>query len=289
MQNNVKYQSDRLRDYSSLFSRSEVQQWFKNDFSSLKTKIERYDNSWFHLKNANYLDYLKYIYSIISDNYQNEYVYKNEFLNNWLISELGESDSCVFSEFRVGNSVADLAMFNGSSKIFEIKTEYDCDFRLPLQIENYKRAFNKIFLIVPKSKLDIYKKYDKNIGIISFNSEKDNQFTLIRDAVFNSNIDVKVIMNILHTNEYRLIVDEVFGKQPNINSFNQFDICSDLIAKIPLNELNQLFISTIKKRKSNNILSARYYKEFNQLFLALRMNKKEKDKMIDILKRQIHS
>lgn len=87
---------------------------------------------------------------------------------DWLIKEIGEHSSKIFSEFRIGKAVADLVMFNGYSKVFEIKTEYDSDSRLPLQLENYKKAFNQIFLIIPELKLSFYEKYNCDIGIITF-------------------------------------------------------------------------------------------------------------------------
>lgn len=283
----VKYQSDQLRDYSSLFSRSEVLSWLKMDFTSINFKIERYDENWLKTKDATYLDYLKYVYSILAINYQNEYVFKNEFLNEWLISELGEDNSKIFSEFRVGNSVADLAMFNGCSKIFEIKTEFDSDIRLPMQLENYKKAFNQIYLIIPESKLSIYQKYDEQVGIITFNSDRSNLFKLIRKASINSDIDPSTIMSILHSSEYKSLVKKYFSYLPLMTSFNQFNICSELIFQIPESELNNLFIAEIKNRGTNEALSSRFYKEFNQLVLALKMNRSKKNKMIDLLKTPI--
>jgi hypothetical protein len=231
---------------------------------------------------------LKYVYSILSQNYQNEYVFKNEFLNEWLISEVGDNDSKVFSEFRVGNAVADLAMFNGKSKIFEIKTELDSDSRLSMQIENYSKAFNQIFLIVPESKLTIYQKYDSNVGLITFDKSRSNTFILQRDAKTITEIDRSVLMQILHSKEYKAIVENYFGKLPDITSFNQFNICSELIKGIPTKELNILFIDQIKMRGNSNQLSSRYYKEFNQLFLAFKMNKMEKVRMIEILKTPLY-
>jgi hypothetical protein len=94
-------------------------------------------------------------------------------------------------------------------------------------------------------------------------------------------------MSILHTNEYKSIVKKHYGYLPQMTSFNQYKVCSELIYEIPLNELNKLFINTMKKRSSSNALSSRYYKEFNQLFLALRMNRNSKDKMIESLKTTI--
>jgi len=95
------------------------------DFTSINFKIQRYDSPWRRLIKATYIDYLKHVYRILELNYQNEYVYKNTFLNEWLIKEIGKENSKVYSEFRVGTAFADLVMFNGTSKAFEIKTEYD--------------------------------------------------------------------------------------------------------------------------------------------------------------------
>jgi hypothetical protein len=288
MSTKAQYQINQLRDYSSLFSRNEVKNLLKGDFKSINYKIERYDQNWLKSNKVTYLDYLKYVYSILSQNYQNEYVFKNEFLNEWLISEVGDNDSKVFSEFRVGNAVADLAMFNGKSKIFEIKTELDSDSRLSMQIENYSKAFNQIFLIVPESKLTIYQKYDSNVGLITFDKSRSNTFILQRDAKTITEIDRSVLMQILHSKEYKAIVENYFGKLPDITSFNQFNICSELIKGIPTKELNILFIDQIKMRGNSNQLSSRYYKEFNQLFLAFKMNKMEKVRMIEILKTPLY-
>jgi hypothetical protein len=279
-----------LRDYSSLFSRSGAELWIKSNFDSINYKIERYDIKWQNSLNATYLDYLKYIYQILEKNYQNEYVFKNSFLNEWLIKEIGHNNTKVFNEFRVGNAVADLVMFNGKSKVFEIKTEFDSIKRLNLQIENYSKAFNQIFLIVPESKLSVYTKFDESIGLITFNkNENSERFTLQRDAIINNEVDSETIMKVLHTNEYKSIVKSFYGELPNMTSFNQFNICNELIKEIPNIELNKKFIEKMKNRYLENTLSNRYYKEFNQISLALKLNKKDKEIMIKNLKSPIKS
>jgi len=267
------YSQNQLRDYSSLFLRNEVELWLKNDFTSVRRKIERYDEQWISSSNATYYDYLKHAYSIIEKYYQNEYVLKNSFLTEWLSKEIGESNSKVYSEYRVGNAIADLAMFNGNSKVFEIKTEYDTDSRLKLQIENYQKAINQIFLIVPETKLHLFEKYDSKIGIITYQKSQTQRFTLYRNAKNNTEIESETIMHILHTHEYKSIVKSYLGELPDMTSFNQFSICSDLLRKIPNVELNEFFIDKMKKRNFENVISGRYYKIFNQLSLALKLNK----------------
>ncbi len=284
------YNQNQLRDYSSLFSRSGAELWIKSNFDSIDYKINRYDLNWKNVENATYLDYLKYVYQILETNYQNEYIFKNSFLNEWLIAEIGHNKTKVFNEFRIGNAIADLVMFNGKSKVFEIKTDFDSSKRLSLQIENYRKAFNQIFLIVPESKISIYNKFDESIGLITFNhKDKTERFKLQRDAIINYEVDSDTIMNVLHSNEYKSLVSSFYGELPVITSFNQFNICRELIKKIPNLELNTKFIELMKNRNLENALSNRYYKEFNQISLALKLNKKNRDIMIKNLKSPIKS
>jgi hypothetical protein len=230
------------------------------------------------------MDYLKYVYEILESHYRNEYIIKNSFLNEWLIKEIGRNNAKIFSEFRVGRAVADLVMFNGTSKVFEIKTEFDSEKRLTLQLENYRKAFNEIYVIVPESKLSIYSKYNEEIGIITFNSKTPNNFTVQREAVINNHVDKDTIMHILRTNEYKRLVKKHFGVMPEITSFNQFDICNKLIGSINNSKLNEYFIGIMKNRYQENILSNRYYKELNQISLAMKFNKSDRKKLIEQLK-----
>lgn len=65
----MNFQINQLRDYSSLFSRSEALSWLKMDFTSINYKIERYDEKWLKHQNSTYLDYLKHIYFILAAKY----------------------------------------------------------------------------------------------------------------------------------------------------------------------------------------------------------------------------
>ena len=101
MQIKKTYPVNQLRDYSSLFMRSEVIRILNEDHSSINKKVGRYDKNLFN-KDITYLKYYKYIYKVLGKYYPNEYFCKNEFINKWLKNELGNSDSVIFSEFRIG-------------------------------------------------------------------------------------------------------------------------------------------------------------------------------------------
>jgi hypothetical protein len=273
---------NQLRDFSTLFSRSEVLRWMHDDFDSINIKLERY-NLIKKFKGTTYLNILKKTYKILEEYYPNEYVLKNEFLNKWLKDELGNSNSIIFNEFRIGKAIADLAMFNGTSKVFEIKTVLDKEYRLSNQIKEYKRIFNEVYIIIPKIHLAKYNGLDNTIGIIIYDSISKN-FHLEKTSDINNKIDIDVLTQVLHTNEYKKIVKDYFNIIPKMNSFNQFEICKNLIKEIPNDELNNLFIEIMKTRKKNQLFCKKSINEFNQISLSLNLNQTEINNLILKLK-----
>lgn len=278
----MSYTLNQLRDFSTLFSRSEVNRWLKGDFDSIDIKLKRY-NLTEQNKGKSYLKFLRNTYRILEKNYPNEYVLKNEFLNNWLKKELGTNNSVIFNEFRIGKAIADLAMFNGVSKVFEIKTILDKEYRLSNQLQEYKKIFNEVYIIVPNVLLSKYSNYDKSVGIISFDSCL-KKFELIQKAERINKIDSNTLMEVLHTKEYLEISKAFFGKLPEMNSFNQFEICKELISKIPQKELNNLFLTAMKKRNINNHFFSKINSEFNQICLSMNFKKSERDSLFNGLK-----
>lgn len=278
----MNFTSNQLRDFSTLFSRSEVNRWLKGDFNSIDIKLERY-NLIEKNKGNSYLKFLRNTYHILEKNYPNEYVLKNEFLNKWLKKELGTNNSAIFNEFRIGKAIADLAMFNGISKVFEIKTILDKEYRLSNQIQEYRKIFNEVYIIVPDVLLTKYSNYDESIGIITFDSNS-KKFKIVQRAKRNKELNPETLMEVLHTKEYLEITEEYYEQLPQMNSFNQFEICKGLISKIPQKELNDLFLSKMKKRKINNHFFNKVNNEFNQICLSLNLKKEERDNLINSLK-----
>ena len=273
---------NQLRDFSTFFTRSEVLRLLKSDFRSVNTKLQRY-NLIEKKRGYTYLKVLKEAYKIIQNNYQNEYVLKNEFLNKCLVERVVNKDSIIFNELRLGNSIADLAIFNGVSKAFEIKTILDKECRLSSQIETYKKIFNEVYIIVPEQQIDKYMKFDDEVAVFSYDSNF-NKFELVREATRNEVIDIDVLMNILHSKEYLNIIHNHFGVIPELNAFNQFDICKKLIATISYPELNDIFLDTMKARKIHNSFSNKANNEFNQVSLSLNLKEVERKSLIDKLK-----
>ncbi|WP_435255459.1 sce7726 family protein [Tenacibaculum sp. A30] len=280
---------NRMRSYSSIFSSTYFKRLLKNnDYSFINDKIVHYDKNVVGKRINTYNDYIRFVYGELRKNYRNEYVYKNTFINELVLNKYGLSDTNVINEFRVGNSVADIVMFNGTSKAFEIKTELDSNKRLRGQLSDYRKIFKESYIITHENLAEKYLKEDDSVGVIVLRqTQRALKMIEIRKAKINNKICPNTVMQVVRTNEYKNIVKEYFGVLPEMNSFNMFSICEEMIERIPQKDLDKLFISELKKRKTNTSRIKIYQKELKQLGLAMNLNDVKYSKLLEVLNEPI--
>ena len=276
---------DRMRSYSSAFSRALFTDIIKyGDCSRLDAIHDRYDGK--RKKEKTYFSYLKYLYRQISINYRCEYVYKNELIE-LLIKKYAHSNTVIFNEFRMQKSIVDLAMFNGNSRAFEIKTEYDTTRRLIGQLVDYTRVFQLCYVVIPANMLETYEKdIPPYIGIVLMR-ESGGVLELdeARPAVENKNIDAGMMMKCLRTKEYENMVIEEFGKLPDVPYYEMYEACEEKLYDMPPDKLHQYFLKEIEKRKNNMCLLKKAPRELRQMYLQLGLSKGQ----IDILQTYLNN
>ena len=216
MSNACSIDTNRMRSYSSAFSRGAIMDIIRfNDFAHLSWVYTQYDNG--TVRANSYLDYLKLLYKSLASSYRCEYVYKNEIIRELLV-KYGTKSTAVFNEFKVGNSIADIAFFNGESKAFEIKTDLDTPKRLGKQIADYQRIFDKCYIVIPEGKFEFYlDAVESNIGIITLSKqERTIHLEEKRAAIKNNMIDSDVLINSLRTDEYKRLIIQECGSLPDV-------------------------------------------------------------------------
>ena len=270
-------QKEKLRSYASIFSSTSFARLLKEeDFEFINKKIERYDSNKIGKSFNTYSEYIRYAYNSLKKDYRCEYIYKNELINELLLKKYGTENTVVINEFKVGNSVADMVLFNGTSKAFEIKTELDSEKRLSGQLNDYTKIFKECYIVTHESLIEKYLETDEKIGVIAI-IKRNNSFKMVeaRKANVSEDINASVLIRSLRTLEYKNIVTAYFGQLPNVSSFQMFDECAFLMKQIPSIELHRLFITELKKRASNTQLLQSFYKELRQLCLSLKINQQE--------------
>jgi hypothetical protein len=268
------YDIEQLHYYASLFSGNVVQRSLKyNDYSAIFECLHRYDSDLMS-RGLTYWDYFDYVYRILEKNYRNEYVYKNTLIKGYIVKEYSLKETKVFNEFRIGSSIADLAMFNGTSKAFEIKTELDNDKRLASQLGEYAKLMEEAYLVVSADLVDKYlPDIDPGVGIIALYPQgRSLKIESRRDARKNSCVDIDVLMSSVRCDEYRWMVKTAYGSLPDVSDFEMFDACKDLLKRLPSTKLQRLFLDAVKKRKNSTGLLKSVPRSANLLCLSMDWN-----------------
>lgn len=189
-------------------------------------------------------------YKQLLETYRNEYVFKNAISQKILLGRHSINSSTLFTEFRVETSKADVVIFNGTTHVYEIKTELDNLERLENQIANYKKVFEFVNVVTVESKVKtIEKLVDEDIGILVLTE----QYTLKTIRKANSNLemlDKASLFNLLRKNEYLKIIKKRFGYVPNAPNTKIYAECLELFSTLTIGEIHKEVLRTLKNRVS---------------------------------------
>ena len=186
----------------------------------------------------------------MSDNYCNEYIYKNSVLNKLLLKKYKLNSTTLLNELKIGKSIADLVFINGEVKIFEIKTDLDTLNRLEAQLADYKKIAEKIYIVVSSKHINsILLSYgESSFGIVELTSDL-NLKTHKEADIDNAKFDHTTLFKLLRKVEYENIIKEKYGAVPQVPNTILFKSCLKLAQQIDVNEFQSLVFKQLKKRK----------------------------------------
>lgn len=236
------------RCYANMFSTSQFQKLVEgDDLSYLLSKYLKY-REYLNEPILTIGDFYKYIYKSLLSNYRNEYVYKNTIINKILLGKHSLNTTTILNEFKIGKSIADLVLLNGTSKIFEIKTELDSLYRINSQISDYWKAFKNIYIVTHINLIEKFsKEIDERIGLIALT--ENNTLRTIRESTSNTdNLDSSVMIKCLRKKEYTNIIEKYFGEIPQTTPVKYFSTCHELFHQIPVDKLHDMMLVELKKR-----------------------------------------
>ena len=198
--------------------------------------------------------FFDWIYNILFKNYRNEYIYKNAIANKILLGKHSLNTSQMLTEFRVGKCKADAVVINGTSTIYEIKSEFDSFARLENQVKAYYQIFDHINVITSNSQATKVKSILPNAVGIQVLTDR-NTISTIRESKSNKkNINPDTLFDSLRKNEYVNVVEKYYKTVPNVPNTQIYRECKKLFCKIPPETAHDLTMNTLRKRNNTKVL-----------------------------------
>lgn len=245
------------RALSYLFTPKVLNDFFNNNTSELLASIFDEFNFFNRIDQSVTLrDFFENSYKHLLKSYRNEYIFKNAIVKKVLIGKHSLKSSSLFTEFRVATSKADVVILNGTSHVYEIKTELDSLERLKSQIDNYKKVFENVNVVTVESKVDTIRNLlDDTIGIIIL-TDKYTLRTVRKARSGLYNLDKGYLFDILRRDEYLEILLKINDFLPDLPNTKIYSACKKIFTQLPIEIIHKELLRVLKNRKSyTNIIN----------------------------------
>lgn len=233
------------KDAAQLFTSQAIQKIASGDYSLLKHIA--FDFLKIKSSCIKISDIFDLAFINLSKNYKNEYIYKNILAKNMFLKKHALSNATILFEFRVGKHKADCVIFNGHSTCYEIKTEFDNLKRLPEQLEEYGKLFDRVNVICAEAHLNaVLELAPKHVGIFKITDKCS--FKEIRKAkVIENIINPRLLIQSLRRDEYVYIAERIIRKPVIINNTEIYKHCQEIMEDCDNKRLKYFFREAIKK------------------------------------------
>ncbi|STQ77005.1 sce7726 family protein [Grimontia hollisae] len=241
---------NRQRDIASLFSAKAIKALISRGVSGLSTSCGNVEYLLANDESSNVVNLFEVAYKELISSYRNEYVYKNAIAEKVVRGKHRFSKSCHFSaEFRVGNSIADIVIANGTTTAYEIKTEYDSFERLEGQLCDYFKVFDKVNVVLPEKCLESWlPKIPCKAGVLVL-TEKYTLRT-VREAHSNMyELDSNSVFSCLRRDEYIEAIKNQFGFSPKCKPVELKQACRKLFLTLDSEVVHREFLNALRSRR----------------------------------------
>lgn len=181
---------------------------------------------------------------------RDEYVYRAALTQNLLLGRHSLNTASMLTEFRSGSCKADLAILNGTSTVYEIKSDRDSLARLANQIINYRKVFAKIYVIVGEAHVqEVADSTSSDIGVLSL--VRWNRIHTVREAADRPNLVCPVtIFESLRVAEARAILQELKVPVPDVANTMLHSAMRNCFARLDPAEVHRQMVRTLRRTRN---------------------------------------
>ncbi|WP_246792531.1 sce7726 family protein [Burkholderia perseverans] len=183
--------------------------------------------------------------------YRNEFVYKTEIASRIVFGRHSPNTASLHVELPVGRSIVDVAVFNGTSTAYEIKTEFDTPRRLTTQTSDYLAAFDRVCLVTHPRCAESYAEIvDPRVGVLVL-TERGSLRQIRKPSTNRQNVTPKTIFSCLQRAEYVEAVSLKTGEPVVKPSAIIQAYCSGVFQEFTSLEAHDIFVRALRKRKTD--------------------------------------
>ncbi|MDN3236070.1 sce7726 family protein [Pseudomonas sp. WAC2] len=183
--------------------------------------------------------------------YRHEYAYKAAITKKLLLGRHSLNTASLVTEFRVENCRADIAIFNGTSTAYEIKSERDSLNRLECQLSSYKKFFSKVYVITGENHIpEVLSCTPTDVGVLLLT--KRFGISTIREAEEDaSRVNPEIIFDSIQLREAQEILIKLGITPPNIANTQMRSALRSIFSQLDPAEAHEKMVTTLRHSRNS--------------------------------------
>lgn len=188
---------------------------------------------------------------LANSHYRHEYVFKDTIVRRVLFGRHSIRTAALLSEFRVDTCKADIAILNGTSTVYEIKSERDKLDRLAFQLNAYLKVFARVNVVTGEKHLkEVLAVAPKDVGILLLKNRCS--ISAVRLAVENtSRIIPEVLFESLQLEESARILRSLGVSVPVVPNTEMHREMRKVFIRLDSGLLHQAMVRVLKDTRSS--------------------------------------
>lgn len=229
--------------------------------------------------------------ALSSSEIRNEYIYKSALAHRRLLGVHSLNTATMLNEFRVGGSKADVVILNGTSTVYEIKSERDSLERLASQLSDYQKVFYHTNVITSEKQVaSVLAAVPENIGVLCLT--KRYQISTVREAKERPELLSSVCMfDSLRRDESQAILQNIGVELPEVPNTQLYQTMSGLFAELDPMLVHSEMVKVLKRTRSQASLKSfvdELPRSIQAAALSTPMKQAEQQQLLDALNAPFH-
>lgn len=188
------------------------------------------------------------VFGMLVEHYRCEYVFKNAIATDILMDFHSPEKARLLSEFRSGSCRADAVIVNGTSSVYEVKTDLDSLGKLQKQLNSYRSIFDKIYVVASSSMCDkVAALIDDDVGIFSFTDNAQLK-SIRKSASHKELVSPSQIFDCMRRDEYVGAITKHFGQAPTVPNTQIYTECKKLFCELSPIAAHAAMVHALKRR-----------------------------------------
>jgi len=236
-------------------------------------------------------DLFEYAFRLLKrEEHRHEYTYKAAVTEKVLLGTHSLKTASMISQFRVGDCKADVVILNGTSIVYEIKSERDSLYRLVKQIDAYMKVLATVNVIVGEDHVNaVLNSVPKDVGVLRL-SNRYQISTIQEGRDMPSRTNPEAIFDSINLREAELVLNDLGISVPDVRNVHRYRELRKRFAELDPVSVHASMVRTLKKTRSLAPLGALINKlppSLHSTVLSVRPSRRDHDRLVESMQESI--